>query len=270
MKLVESFLTKNPCYQAGRQITVKGLMLHSIGVNQPSAKVLINSWNSPDYNTACVHGFIDANDGTVYQTLPWTTRGWHCARSGNNTHIGVEMCEPKGIRYWRGSSQFEVVGDVDEVKAAVKRTYDPAVELFAMLCQKFNLDPLKPGVILSHHEGYLAGIASNHGDPEHLWKKSTLKLPYTMDMFRHDVKLTMDRQNGSKIPDAPFKIQITTDFVWIRTGPSLAHAPSYDKNGKAITTGIGTFTITEVVGDFGKLKSGAGWVNLKNNDVRIL
>ena len=29
MKLVESFLTKNPCYTAGRKITVKGLMLHS-------------------------------------------------------------------------------------------------------------------------------------------------------------------------------------------------------------------------------------------------
>ena len=30
MKLVESILTKNPCYTAGRTITVKGLMLHSV------------------------------------------------------------------------------------------------------------------------------------------------------------------------------------------------------------------------------------------------
>ena len=28
MKLVQSILTKNPCYTAGRKITVKGLMLH--------------------------------------------------------------------------------------------------------------------------------------------------------------------------------------------------------------------------------------------------
>ena len=28
MKLVESILTKNPCYTAGRKITVKGLMVH--------------------------------------------------------------------------------------------------------------------------------------------------------------------------------------------------------------------------------------------------
>ena len=31
MKLIESILTKNPCYTAGRRITVKGLMLHSVG-----------------------------------------------------------------------------------------------------------------------------------------------------------------------------------------------------------------------------------------------
>lgn len=35
MRLVESFLTKNPCYTAGRKITVKGLMLHSVGCPQP-------------------------------------------------------------------------------------------------------------------------------------------------------------------------------------------------------------------------------------------
>ena len=31
MKFVQSILTKNPCYTAGRKITGKGLMLHSVG-----------------------------------------------------------------------------------------------------------------------------------------------------------------------------------------------------------------------------------------------
>ena len=78
MKLVENILTKNPCYTAGRKITVKGLMLHSVGCPQPKAFAFINSWNSPSHDTSCVHGFIDGNDGTVYQTLPWNHRGWHC------------------------------------------------------------------------------------------------------------------------------------------------------------------------------------------------
>lgn len=271
MKLVQHYLTKNPCYRVGKKITVKGIMLHSIGVNQPDANVLISSWDNPDYDAACVHGFIDANDGTIYQTLPWDMRGWHCGRSGNNTHIGVEMCEPKGIRYWRGSSQFEVTGDVEIIREQVRKTYNSAVELFAYLCKEFNLDPTRPGVIMSHHEGYLAGIASNHGDPEHLWTKSTLQLPYTMDMFRHDVKLELDkRQNGSNPLTAPFKIKVIEDAVWIRSGPSLAHPPIKNESGKPIMTGLGVFTIVEVVGDFGKLKSGAGWVNLRNSGVVVV
>ena len=42
MKLVQAILTKNPCYTAGRKITVKGLMLHSVGCPQPKASVFIN------------------------------------------------------------------------------------------------------------------------------------------------------------------------------------------------------------------------------------
>ena len=188
MKLVESILTKNPCYTAGRKITVKGLMLHSVGCPQPSAQVFVRNWNKASYDRACVHAFIDGNDGTVYQCLPWNHRGWHCGASGNNTHIGVEMCEPACIKY-TGGATF-TCSDKATAQAVAKRTYEAAVELFAMLCQKFSLDPLGEGVIVSHKEGCKRGIASNHGDPEHLWTQ--LGLPYTMDTFRKAVKAAMD------------------------------------------------------------------------------
>ena len=187
MKLVESILTKNPCYTAGKKITVKGLMLHSVGCPQPSAAVFIKNWNSESYDRACVHGFIDGNDGTVYQTLPWNHRGWHGGGSSNNTHIGVEMCEPACIKY-TGGATF-TCSDTATAKAVAKRTYEAAVELFAYLCKKYNLDPTADGVIVSHAEGYKIGIASNHGDPEHLWKQ--LNTGYTMDGFRKAVKAAM-------------------------------------------------------------------------------
>ncbi len=187
MRLVESILTKNPCYTAGRKITVKGLMLHSVGCSQPSAQVFVKNWNSASYDRACVHGFIDGNDGTIYQCLPWNHRGWHCGASGNNTHIGVEMCEPACIKY-TGGATF-TCSDKATAQAVAKRTYEAAVELFAMLCQKFSLDPLGDGVIVSHKEGCKRGIASNHGDPEHLWTQ--LGLPYTMNTFRAAVKAAM-------------------------------------------------------------------------------
>lgn len=207
MKLVKSILTKNPCYTAGKKITVKGLMLHSVGCPQPRASVFINNWNRADYDNACVHAFIDGNDGTVYQTLPWNHRGWHCASgkngSGNNTHIGVEMCEPACIKY-TGGSTF-TCSDLATAKAVAKRTYEAAVELFAMLCKEYGLNPTSDGVIISHAEGHKRGIASNHGDPEHLWNQ--LGMGYTMDGFRKAVKAAMNEteDKNETTSDEPVK-----------------------------------------------------------------
>ena len=191
MKLVQSFLTNNPCYTAGRTISVKGLMLHSVGCPQPNASVFIQNWNKSSFKNACVHGFIDANDGTVYQTLPWNHRGWHGGGASNNTHIGVEMCEPACIKY-TGGANF-TCSDLPTARAAAERTYHAAVELFAMLCKEYGLDPLADGVVISHKEGHARGIASNHGDPEHLW--SQLGMGYTMDTFRKAVKAEMEKSS---------------------------------------------------------------------------
>ena len=199
MKLVEAFLTRNLCYRVGKKIKVKGIMLHSVGCPQSRASVFIGNWNQESFDDACVHAFIDGNEGTVYQTLPWDHRGWHCASgkkgSGNNSHIGVEMCEPDCIKYVGGATF--VCSDVEAARAVARRTYQAVVELFAYLCKEYGLDPLADGVVISHKEGYARGIASNHGDPEHLWRQ--LGLGYTMDGFRRDVKAAMGAGgSGSK------------------------------------------------------------------------
>lgn len=190
--IIQSILTLNPCYTANRKITVQGLMLHSVGCPQPNASVFIKNWNRESYNSACVHGFIDANTGAIYQTLPWDYRGWHCASgdkgSGNNTHIGVEMCEPACIKYISGAT-FECY-DKEEAIAVAKRTWDSAVKLFAYLCKLYNLNPLGDGVIISHKEGYYRGIASGHGDPSHMWEQLGMT-DYNMDTFRSAVKAMM-------------------------------------------------------------------------------
>lgn len=183
MKIIESIATKNRCYTAGRKITVCGQTLHSVGCPQPRASVFVNAWNSVSVGV-CPHGVIDGNDGNAYQTLPWNHRGWHGGSgsrgSVNNTHIGIEMCEPACIKYI--SSNRFTCSDPEAAKAVVKRTYKSAVELFAMLNKKYGLNPLVDGVIISHKEGCTRGIASNHGDPEHLW--NGLGIGYTMDTFR--------------------------------------------------------------------------------------
>jgi len=258
MKLVESILTKNPCYTAGRKITVKGLMLHSVGRPQPKASAFINSWNSAAYGRACVHGFIDGNDGTVYQTLPWNHRGWHCGSgskgSGNNTHIGIEMCEPACIKYTSGSNF--TCSDKAAARAVAKQTYEAAVELFAMLCTKYGLDPLAGGVIVSHREGHSRGIASNHGDPEHLW--NGLGMGYTMDGFRRAVKEAMGGKKEDAGKPKPAEAWYRVRKAWADAASqkgafkSLENAkecadgnPGYsvfDESGKAVYSKAAAFT----------------------------
>lgn len=194
MNIIKRIATNNPCYRAGRTIIPRGLMLHSVGCPQPSAEVFATNWNKSSA-AVCVHAVLQA-DGTVYQLLPWHWRAWHCGGSGNNTHIGVEMTEPSQIKY-SGGATF-VCTDIVAAREHVKGCYHTAVELFAELCRQYKLNPLTQ--ICSHAEGCRKGIASNHGDPEHLWGQ--LGLSYTMDGFRQDVQTKM---NGTKPTNSTIK-----------------------------------------------------------------
>lgn len=275
MKIIQSILTKNPCYTAGRKITVKGLMLHSVGCNQPSAEVFAKKWNPPDNRQICCHAMIDGNTGDVWQFLPWNHRGWHGASgkngSCNNTHIGVEMCEPACIKYVGGATF--TCSDKAAARAVAQRTYDTAVQLFAHLCKTYKLDPLKAGVIISHKEGHKLGIASNHGDPEHLWNQ--LGMGYTMDTFRKAVKAamtgsdTVDEEDVKlEKPSLPaastdaYKVRVSIDNLNIRTGAGTNYAKTGQYTGKGVFTIVETKSGRGSDAGWGKLKSGAGWISL--------
>lgn len=189
MGIVTQYFTRNPCYKAGREITVKGLMLHSIGCPQPNPRVFVNLWDREGHDQSCVHGFIGENETII--ALPCMVkpgkamRGWHGGGKSNNTHLGFEMCEPGCIKY-TGGATF-TCSDRAAAVAYVEKVTANAVELFAQLCVFHNLDPRVD--IVSHAEGHALGIASNHGDPDHLWAQ--LGMDYSMDTFRADVAARM-------------------------------------------------------------------------------
>ena len=180
MRLHRALLTHNDCYLRGRTIRPRGVMVHSTGANNPWLRRYLapddgrlgapspRHWNQGGVG-ACVHAMIGKlADGSVcaYQTLPWNMRGWHCGRSGNDTHISFEICE-----------------DSLTDEGYFQTTYQAAVELTAYLCKLYHLDPQADGVVLCHSEGYQRGIASNHADVLHWWRKFGV----SMDNFRRDV-----------------------------------------------------------------------------------
>lgn len=183
MEIIEAYATQNKCYQIGTPLKPRGIMLHSIGCPQPNASVMAQSYNQyrPNGQSVCVHAFAQ-RDGKVYQTLPWTVQAWHCGGSANGTHIGIEMTEPASIVYTGHGAEWRDL-DPTATETHVRGTYAAAVPLFAQLCAQFGLDPLADGVIISHAEGRMRGVASPHADPAHLWNAFGL----TMDMFRRDV-----------------------------------------------------------------------------------
>lgn len=189
IKIVEKYVTQNPCYKAGRTIDLGGEMLHSVGCPQPDPLVFVRIWSQANANV-CVHAVV-GKDSVAYLLLPYNRRAWHCGSgskgSGNNYLFSVEMTEPATIKYTGGSTWIET-GNGANTKAHVLATYANAVELFAYVAKKFNLNPEDGNIVMSHKEGHDKGIASNHGDPEHIWKKFGL----TMNQFRKDVKKAMN------------------------------------------------------------------------------
>lgn len=197
MKIEQQFSVRNDCYvknQNGadsrytefQKLGPRGLMLHSVGCSQPDAHVFARLWNVPDKEVA-VHAVLQ-EDGLVIQCLPWNYRGWHAGGTANNTHVGVEMTESSYVIYDSKTGAYKGCSNLVAARAHSVGCYKTAVELFAKLCKQYKLDPMT--AIISHSEGAKKDIASQHADPEHLWR--ALDLSYTMDGFRKDVAKAMN------------------------------------------------------------------------------
>lgn len=170
MEITTKFMTKNDCYKAGKKIIPKGIIFHSTATQGAMADAWYKAWNKSGVIKA-VHFFVD--DKSIYQYLPCEKsnimRSWHGGSgpkgSVNNTHISIEMCEPKDLK---DKEYFE-------------KAYENMLDLCTYLCKEFGLSP---ETIIGHYEAYKLGIASNHGDPAHYINK----MGKSMDAFRSEVK----------------------------------------------------------------------------------
>ncbi|HEX3017804.1 MAG TPA: N-acetylmuramoyl-L-alanine amidase [Caproicibacter sp.] len=266
MNLHKLILTNNACYKAGQTILPKGIMVHSTGANNPNLRRYIgpddgllgknpnnNHWNQdrPDGRDVCVHAFIGklANGSVAtYQTLPWNWRGWHCGGSGNDTHIGFEICED-GLT---DAGYFSAV-------------YQEAVDLCVYLCRLYSLTEKN---VICHSEGFKLGIASNHSDVMHWFPR----FGKSMDTFREEVKSGLISGTEKPVVSGDgsatfesYQVRVAISNLNIRTGPGT----DYGAVGKC--TGIGVFTIVEEAKGAGASKWGLlksykskrnGWISL--------
>ena len=189
MEIQKRILTNNDCYRENKKIKPTGIMIHSVGTPQPNAEVFIKLWDKPNVQVA-PHAIVDPVG--VFQTLPWTHRGWHAGGLANGTHIGIEICEPSGFTYGRASAMIGY--DIVKNTEFFNRIWDNTVELCAKLCFSYGIEPQN---IVCHSEGFTRGIAANHADVMHWFPKHGKN----MDMFRAAVKDKMENGSLDNKPD---------------------------------------------------------------------
>lgn len=186
-RILTCYQTENDCYKAGRDIgTIKGIVVHSTGVNNPWLKRYVdypeevgvntngNHWNQ-EGKEKMVHAFIglDKNEAvTIVNTLPYTYACWGVGSGTNGSYNYAP----------NGHIQFEICEDAKTDSAYFNNAvFGAAVEYCVYLCHHFSLSV---DSIVSHKEAHDQGYASNHGDPEH-WMVNFNK---TMDDFRDAVR----------------------------------------------------------------------------------
>ena len=213
------FMDKNDCFYEelenektgvkNFEKTRSGVMIHSTASPGLMAKDWFDIWNLSYKNgqisrEVCVHMFVD--DKSVYLYFPLNLRAWHCGNSaGNDKYISIEMCEPNGIPYSDDKSKVLESFSAENYREYFDKTYKNAVIACASVLRFLNtsvsksavdnnkiknmdvnveLSPAEKYNVISHKEGSDSGIASSHGDPDHIWRF----FGYSMDQFRRDVQ----------------------------------------------------------------------------------
>jgi len=208
------FMRQSTWYQGAGPVTVRGVLWHSTGANNPNLKRYVqpddnapdraellellgvnknrNDWNHIT-RQAGVHAFIGklaGGEAAAVQVGEWNKKAWGCGsgRKGscNNGWIQFEICED-GLN---DPVYFEQV-------------YREAVELTAYLCQLYKLDPLgtvtyngvKVPVILCHQDSYRLGLGSGHADVLHWFPK----FGKSMEDVRNDVARAMKGEDDGML-----------------------------------------------------------------------
>ena len=182
--------TNSTCYKNTSQMTIRGILWHSTGANNPNIKRYVqpsendknydnlkniigintaqNDWNHIEMQAGLNAWIGKLADGSIaaVQTMPWDYKPWGCGNgskgSCNNGWIQFEICED-GL----------VNGDY------FTKVYNEACELTAYLCKLYGINPnssvqyngVNIPTILCHQDSYQLGFGSNHIDVYHWFTK---------------------------------------------------------------------------------------------------
>mgnify|MGYP004671922247 FL=1 len=191
---------------------------------------------------------------------------WLCnssAEASANYGIGTDgrigLFVPEGDRSWCSSSSsndnraitIECASDRTDPYAINSKVYNSLIALCVDICKRNGITELKWRADKS-----LIGQVDKQNMTVHRWFKNKACPGEYIYSRLGQIANEVNAKLGAKsedYPEAPFEVQVIIDDLSIREKATKDSVfKGYTKKGK--------FTITEVSGDWGKLKSGAGWI----------
>ena len=225
--------TQSTCYKGTSKMTVKGVLWHSTGANNPNLKRYVqpsddasnrdemikllgknsygNDWNHISHQAGlnCWIGKLADGTVTTVQTMPWDYKPWGCGSGSKGS------CN-------NGWIQFEICEDGLTDKNYFEKVYKEACEITAYLCDMYDIDPkgtvtvngVAVPTILCHADSHKLGFGSNHGDVNHWFPKHGK----SMQTARDDVATLLGKKAESKVePDETQKVENKSTLYRVRT-----------------------------------------------------
>lgn len=229
--ITKEILSPNFSDRNGQRIT-KITIHHAAGVI--SGENLAKIFLVPRRCASC--NYAIGKDGEIIGVVPEEKRSW-CSGSRDNDEqaITIEVSNCGGKPTW-------------EVSETVMKSL---IKLCADICRRHCIVP------------YFNGTKEASMTFHYMFQATECPGPY----IRNHVKEIIDQINNelcikeekpkNENQEKAMLVKVTCDELNIRSGPGA----KYKKVGSI--TDKGTYTIVEVKGNWGRLKSGAGWICLK-------
>lgn len=241
MNLIKCYQTNSSWYKgAKRNSTPVGILWHDTAAGNPTLKRYVqpmetdadyqemvallgknkygNDWNHIEHEAGLNAWIGQLADGSIatIQAGEWTMTPWGCgagSKGSCNGYIKTSSGRTYNGQHW---VQFEICDDGYKDKQYFERVYNEAVELTAMICKEYNINPkgtvqyngVTVPTILCHADSYQLKLGGNHGDV-YKWFN---KMGKTMDDVRNDVAKLLN------IPDEPLPVFDKLDVVKIKEG----------------------------------------------------
>lgn len=230
MKITKMLTSVNRTKMSGKKN--KYTVIHYTG--NYTDKAVSNARYFEDENRgASAHYFVDDTD--IYQVVEDSDAAWAVGRNygsnnlfgtvTNKNSISIEMCSKNGV--------------------ITDKTFSKTVDLCKHIMKKYGIPASH---VYRHYDvcskecpGWYGWLPPN----ESIWKKFKKAIG-------GKVSESKDTKSGS------FLVKVKVNDLNVRTGPGTSYK-SVDKVNKG-----DVFTIVDTEGSWGKLKSGAGWINISS------